>query len=143
MVLGYWFIYSFDIKNYKNNFFITETRYDNSLYSNKLIYLFIFKKTCLFLITVGFITPVVKNGSFTSEALWLLLLFSSFTCLWLTARCSNRRQRCCGNHYTAGYKPPTLVKKNFSHRLFHLVFPFLFEIVLFIFLAGKRYIYTD
>ena len=61
MVLGYWFIYIFDIKNYKNYFFITETRYDNSLYSNKLIYLFIFKKTCLFLITVGFITPVVKE----------------------------------------------------------------------------------
>ena len=55
------FIYIFDIKNYKNYFFITETRYDNSLYSNKLIYLFIFKKTCLFLITVGFITPVVKE----------------------------------------------------------------------------------
>ena len=38
LVLWYWFIYIFDVKNYKNYFLITEIQYDNIFYSNEFIY---------------------------------------------------------------------------------------------------------
>ena len=41
MTLRYWFIYIFDIRNYKNYFFDMKIYFDNNFYFNKFIYLFL------------------------------------------------------------------------------------------------------
>ena len=48
MVSRYWFIYIFDIINYKNYFFHTEISYNNNSYYSECMYLFLLKKLCWF-----------------------------------------------------------------------------------------------
>ena len=44
LILRYWFIYIFDIRNHKNNFFQGKICFNNNVYFNKFIYLFFFTK---------------------------------------------------------------------------------------------------
>ena len=58
MILRYWFIYIFDIINYKNYFFNMRIYFDNNFYITKFIYLFHVQNLNTF---VNFKTPVVER----------------------------------------------------------------------------------
>ena len=58
MVLRYWFIYIFDIKDYKDYFLNTKIEFDNNFYFSKFIYLFLIQNLNNF---AGFTTRFLER----------------------------------------------------------------------------------
>ena len=77
LILRHWFIYIFDIKNYKNYFFNTKIQFDNNFYFNEFI-CFFYKNLIALLVAKP---PSRKDDSFTWNTGGCSRSSRSFTCL--------------------------------------------------------------